>query len=191
LSRAGLRRWDVAWNASLPVDAAALTAAVKCNSTWQTWSDSPGTPSAESHPMNCINWYEANAFCIWDGGRLPSEAEWNYTAAGGSQQRQYPWGATAPDLYVRELLWGGGRHGLLRIAGNRLDERGRLGVAEGRRGLGPIGLGGKRYRVDPRRVCEPLHEPVQQLLPSHYRRWPGGPRRELSNSEGGRVARFD
>src|SRR5258707_12599798 len=31
------------------------------------------------------------------GGRPPTEAEWNYAAAGGSLQRQYSWGATAPD----------------------------------------------------------------------------------------------
>jgi formylglycine-generating enzyme required for sulfatase activity len=43
-----------------------------------------------------VNWYEAYAFCIWDGGFLPSEAEWEYAAAGGSQQRQYPWGSHAP-----------------------------------------------------------------------------------------------
>jgi formylglycine-generating enzyme required for sulfatase activity len=88
--------WDTAWNANLPADAAALAAAVKCNATYQTWTDSPGTPAAESRPMNCIDWYEAYAFCIWDGGRLPTEAEWNYAACGGSEQRLYPWGATAP-----------------------------------------------------------------------------------------------
>jgi formylglycine-generating enzyme len=47
--------------------------------------------------MNCIDWFEAEAFCIWDGGRLPTEAEWNYAAAGGSAQRTYPWGSPAPD----------------------------------------------------------------------------------------------
>ncbi len=43
-----------------------------------------------------MDWYEAYAFCIWDGGFLPSEAEWEYAAAGGSQQREYPWGSVAP-----------------------------------------------------------------------------------------------
>jgi formylglycine-generating enzyme len=43
-----------------------------------------------------VNWWEAYAFCIWDGGFLPSEAEWEYAAAGGSQQREYPWGTAAP-----------------------------------------------------------------------------------------------
>jgi formylglycine-generating enzyme required for sulfatase activity len=43
-----------------------------------------------------VNWWEAYAFCIWDGGFLPSEAEWEYAAAGGSQQREYPWGSTDP-----------------------------------------------------------------------------------------------
>jgi formylglycine-generating enzyme required for sulfatase activity len=40
-----------------------------------------------------VTWQEAYAFCIWDGGFLPSAAEWEYVAAGGSQQREYPWGS--------------------------------------------------------------------------------------------------
>jgi formylglycine-generating enzyme len=43
-----------------------------------------------------VTWQEAYAFCIWDGGFLPSDAEWGYAAAGGSEQREYPWGAADP-----------------------------------------------------------------------------------------------
>jgi formylglycine-generating enzyme required for sulfatase activity len=88
--------WDATWNGAtyMKADQATLIAALKCSSTYQTWTDSPG--SNENRPINCITWYEAFAFCIWDGGRLATEAEWNYAAAGGSEQRAYPWSSAYP-----------------------------------------------------------------------------------------------
>jgi len=39
--------------------------------------------------INCITWYEAMAFCIWDGGYLPTEAEWD-ALRGGARTNGYP-----------------------------------------------------------------------------------------------------
>jgi formylglycine-generating enzyme required for sulfatase activity len=90
--------WQAAWNPGdeLPASASVFrdTSHLKCDSTYQTWRDTAGTTAAENLPINCIDWYEAFAFCIWDGGRLATEAEWEYAAAGGGEERTYPWGAT-------------------------------------------------------------------------------------------------
>ncbi|MGK3987838.1 SUMF1/EgtB/PvdO family nonheme iron enzyme [Sorangium sp. So ce136] len=87
--------WDAGWNGKLPADAAALKAAVNCNANRQAWTDEAG--GHERLPMNCLSWYVAFAFCSWDGGRLPTEAEWHYAAAGGDEQRPYPWSDLASD----------------------------------------------------------------------------------------------
>ncbi|WP_437814048.1 formylglycine-generating enzyme family protein [Sorangium sp. So ce1078] len=83
--------WDSAWNEQLRESTASLSAALRCVSSTATWTSTAG-PN-EALPINCITWYEAFAFCAWDGGRLPTDAEWNYAAAGGNSQRQFPWGA--------------------------------------------------------------------------------------------------
>jgi len=75
-----------------------------CASRVTTWT--PAAAASENMPINCVNWYEAYAFCIWDGGFLPSEAEWQYAAAGGKEQRQYPWGATPPGKKSQYAIYG-------------------------------------------------------------------------------------
>jgi formylglycine-generating enzyme required for sulfatase activity len=80
----------------LEADAAALGAALRCHPDRATWTDAVGND--EEKPINCVTWYEALLFCAWDGGRLPTEAEWSYAAAGGAEQREYPWAIPAHDL---------------------------------------------------------------------------------------------
>ena len=90
--------WDSAWELSLVADTTGLVTAVNCNAAYQAWTDAPG--ANEAKPMNCLTWYEAFAFCAWDGGFLPSESEWAYAAAGGSEQRAYPWSIPASSLTI-------------------------------------------------------------------------------------------
>jgi formylglycine-generating enzyme required for sulfatase activity len=126
--------WNAAWNANLRVDTAALLAALKCDS---IWTDSPG--ANDNLPVVCISWFDALAFCVWDGGYLPTEAEWHHAASGGSEQRAYPWSnppgdtaidcnhanyaacAGSVDIVGLTSPLGDGRWGQADLAGNALE----------------------------------------------------------------------
>lgn len=129
--------WDATWDAHV-FSGDDLSARLACDAGFHTWTQSPA--GLEDRPINCVTWFEAFSFCVWDGGRLPSESEWEMAASGGTN-RLYPWGSEPPaanraaydcrlggaqcDLQdivsVGTLPRGAGRYTHLDLAGNVLE----------------------------------------------------------------------
>lgn len=63
----------------------------------------------KGHPVVSVTWNQAQEFCAWTGGRLPTEAEWEYAARGGVEGWRFPWGREAHKDDAN-FVDNGGRH---------------------------------------------------------------------------------
>jgi formylglycine-generating enzyme required for sulfatase activity len=100
------RGWSPEWSSNLASSTTELRNQLRDCSAANSATTGPyldGDDKRPLKPITCVSWYDAFAFCIWDGGRLPTEAEWNYVASAGGEQRYYPWSSPPENPSINQL----------------------------------------------------------------------------------------
>lgn len=82
----------------------------------------------DEHPINCVSWPEAQAYCAFAGKRLPTEAEWELAGSGGAENRRFSWGDNDPTTSIacfshpggtcKVASFPAGAYGLFDMSGN-------------------------------------------------------------------------